>query len=210
MSSPPDDDSLRERKKRELRAQLREIAQRMFAERGFDAVTVAEIAHAAGVSDKTVFNYFPAKEDLVLDGHEELEADFVQSIRLRRPGESVLAAARRHALAVAAHMNELPADRRTAFRKIIAATPALRARMHQIAARREDELARVLAAELDDISPLTLHAVAAAIGMLTRLGFGVGEDRKRWSYSDLVADIDATFDLFERGLGDFGVRTRRK
>ncbi|GLY75008.1 TetR family transcriptional regulator [Actinoallomurus iriomotensis] len=60
-------ESLRERKKRLLRQQLSDTATRMFTERGFDAVRVIEVAEACGVSDKTVFNYFPAKEALVLD-----------------------------------------------------------------------------------------------------------------------------------------------
>ena len=60
-------EGLRERKKRLLRQQLSDTATRMFLERGFDAVRVVEVAEACGVSDKTVFNYFPAKEALVLD-----------------------------------------------------------------------------------------------------------------------------------------------
>src|ERR1700691_2068976 len=63
----PDGGGLRERKKRLLRQQLSDTATRMFMERGFDAVRVIEVAEACGVSDKTVFNYFPTKEALVLD-----------------------------------------------------------------------------------------------------------------------------------------------
>ena len=60
-------EGLRERKKRLMRQQLSDTATRMFLERGFDAVRVAEIAEACGVSEKTVFNYFPTKESLLLD-----------------------------------------------------------------------------------------------------------------------------------------------
>jgi AcrR family transcriptional regulator len=60
-------EGLRERKKRLMRQQLSDTATRMFLERGFDAVRVSEIAQACGVSEKTVFNYFPAKEALLLD-----------------------------------------------------------------------------------------------------------------------------------------------
>ncbi|MFF4803768.1 TetR family transcriptional regulator [Streptomyces sp. NPDC001351] len=63
----PPVEGLRERKKRLLRRQLSDTATEMFMERGFDAVRVAEIAEACGVSEKTVFNYFPTKESLVLD-----------------------------------------------------------------------------------------------------------------------------------------------
>src|SRR5215470_10876795 len=60
-------EGLRERKKRLMRQKLSDIATAMFLERGFDAVRVAEVAEACGVSEKTVFNYFPTKESLVLD-----------------------------------------------------------------------------------------------------------------------------------------------
>jgi AcrR family transcriptional regulator len=66
-SGAPDTGGLRERKKRLMRQQLSDTATRMFLERGFDAVRVTEIAEACGVSEKTVFNYFPAKEALILD-----------------------------------------------------------------------------------------------------------------------------------------------
>jgi AcrR family transcriptional regulator len=62
-----EDESLRDRKKRLMRQQLSDAATLMFMERGFDAVRVAEVAAACGVSEKTVFNYFPTKESLILD-----------------------------------------------------------------------------------------------------------------------------------------------
>ncbi|HEV3173513.1 MAG TPA: helix-turn-helix domain-containing protein, partial [Actinocrinis sp.] len=70
---PPADEGLRERKKRLMRQQLSDTATEMFLERGFDAVRVAEIAEACGVSEKTVFNYFPTKESLVLDLDDAVE-----------------------------------------------------------------------------------------------------------------------------------------
>jgi AcrR family transcriptional regulator len=60
-------EGLRERKKRAMRRQLSDTAARMFLERGFDAVRVADVGEACGVSEKTVFNYFPSKEALLLD-----------------------------------------------------------------------------------------------------------------------------------------------
>ncbi|MGH3380870.1 MAG: TetR/AcrR family transcriptional regulator, partial [Actinoallomurus sp.] len=63
----PEGEGLRERKKRLMRRQLSDTATQLFMERGFEAVRVAEIAEACGVSEKTVFNYFPTKESLILD-----------------------------------------------------------------------------------------------------------------------------------------------
>src|SRR5262245_48773831 len=99
-----DDLGLRERKKRRTRRTIAAIATRLFAERGFEHVTVAEIASLAEVSTKTVFNYFPTKEDLVLYGREEIEASLLQAIQRRALGESVLTAARRHTLEQAKRM----------------------------------------------------------------------------------------------------------
>jgi AcrR family transcriptional regulator len=70
----PQAEGLRERKKRLMRQQLSDTATQMFMERGFDAVRVTEIAEACGVSEKTVFNYFPTKESLILDRLESTMA----------------------------------------------------------------------------------------------------------------------------------------
>src|SRR6059036_3551841 len=83
---------LRERKKQRTRELIAETARRLFAERGFDRVTVAEVARAAEVSQQTVFNYFPSKEDLVYWRLESFEDELLSTIRDRAPGESVLTA----------------------------------------------------------------------------------------------------------------------
>src|ERR671930_1135538 len=83
---------LRERKKQRTRQLIAETARRLFAERSFEAVTVAEVAREADVSEATVFNYFPTKEDLFYSGLEAFEEELLASILEREPGESVLAA----------------------------------------------------------------------------------------------------------------------
>jgi len=83
-------EGLRARKKRVARESIAATARRLFAERGFDSVTVAEIAAAADVSEKTVFNHFPTKEDLAFAGREEGIAHFVTAIAERPPDSSVL------------------------------------------------------------------------------------------------------------------------
>ncbi len=89
----PEAEGLRERKKRLMRQQLSDTATQMFLDRGFDAVRVTEIAEACGVSEKTVFNYFPTKESLILDRLEST----VASLRtgLAEPGISPVDAALR-------------------------------------------------------------------------------------------------------------------
>jgi AcrR family transcriptional regulator len=88
MEAPPE--GLRERKKRATRDAIAVAARRLFAQRGFDDVTVGEVAVAADVSEKTVFNHFATKEDLAFAGREEGIAQFVAAITQRPPGTSVL------------------------------------------------------------------------------------------------------------------------
>src|ERR671921_1055975 len=83
-------EGLRERKKRAARQAIAAAARRLFAERGFDAVTVAEIAAAADVSEKTVFNHFATKEDLAFAGREERLNRLLADIAQRPPDTSVL------------------------------------------------------------------------------------------------------------------------
>jgi len=86
---------LRERKKQQTREVIAETARALFAERGFEAVRVSEVARAADVSEKTVFNYFPTKEDLVFWRLEAFEAEILGAVRDRAAGESALTAFRR-------------------------------------------------------------------------------------------------------------------
>jgi AcrR family transcriptional regulator len=81
---------LRERKKARTRQAIQEAAWRLFAERGFEAVTVKEIALVAEVAEKTVFNYFPTKEDLVFDRMHAFEDQVLDAVRQRGTGASAL------------------------------------------------------------------------------------------------------------------------
>src|SRR3954453_23653014 len=90
----PGETGLRARKKAQTRDQIAETARRLFEERGFDAVTVAEVAREAEVAEKTVFNYFPAKEDLFYSRLEQFEEELLAAIRERAAGQSVLGAFR--------------------------------------------------------------------------------------------------------------------
>src|SRR5215472_13207263 len=86
---------LRERRKQKTRQAISDIATRMFVERGFAEVTIAQVADAAGVAKMTVTNYFPRKEDLVFDRAEAVVRHLADVITARAPGESLLAAIRR-------------------------------------------------------------------------------------------------------------------
>lgn len=85
-------EGLRERKKRQTRQHISDIATRLFVERGFVTVTIAEVADAADVSVNTVYNYFPAKEDLFLDRSKGIVDRLSRYVRARHKGESAAAA----------------------------------------------------------------------------------------------------------------------
>ena len=141
---------LRERKKLATRQLIAETARRLFAERGFDGVTVAEIAAAADVSQKTVFNYLPTKADLVYWQLEAFEAQILGAIADREPGESALDAFRRFVLQQRGLLVEKDPERREELLKlsrVIAESPALVEREQQIFGRFTASLAKLLAEE---------------------------------------------------------------
>src|SRR4029077_7584745 len=84
---------LRERKKEQTRQEISDTATALFAGHGFDQVTIAQVADAAGGSKMTVTNYFPRKEDLVFDRAGHIIGGLAQAVRDRRPGEGLLDAA---------------------------------------------------------------------------------------------------------------------
>jgi AcrR family transcriptional regulator len=127
-------EGLRARKKRLMRQQLSDTATRMFVERGFDAVRVAEVAEACGVSEKTVFNYFPTKESLVLDRLEVTMASLRTGLAEPAvpPTEAALRILDRELTAMTTWLNgqDDPAGAAEAMRRfgdLIRATPSLRA-----------------------------------------------------------------------------------
>ncbi|MGW2420123.1 TetR/AcrR family transcriptional regulator [Streptomyces sp. NPDC001709] len=165
MNEPLDEVlSLRERKKLATRQRISDIATGLFVERGFEAVTVAEVARQAGVSAMTVFNYFPRKEDLFLDRIPEAAARCAGAVRDRAAGESPLAALRRLALRLLDERHPLGGvgDTFAAFWRVVAASPALCARAREGVEEVERALAAALAeAAVPDPDLLAALVVAA-------------------------------------------------
>jgi AcrR family transcriptional regulator len=120
----------------------------MFLERGYDAVTVAEVAREAGVSSVTVFNHFPRKEDLFLDRTDDAVELLRSAIRDRAPGLDALASLRAMAVRLFDERQPLSGvdERSLPFFRTVAGSPALVARAREIAA----ELQQTLAEELED------------------------------------------------------------
>jgi len=195
---------LRERKKLQTRARIADTALRLFKERGFDQTTVAEVAAAADVSVKTVFNYFPAKEDLFFDRADEVEQIWLDAVADRRPDEPLLAGLRRRVVSrFADHPNGPGVD----FRKVLAGSTLLQARGQQMWASHEDAIAGALAERLgagaDDATARVLaHQVLSIHPMMLRMvelwteqGEPPVEVRDR-----ALQLINRAFDILERGL----------
>lgn len=165
---------LRELKKERTRQTLSDTAVELFLERGFDAVSVAEIAAAAEVSKPTLFRYFPAKEDLALyrfADHEDEPARVVAAARAA--GAEPLAALRDHVLAGLARrdpvtgLNDDP--RVLAFLRLLYGTPALVARMAAYQGRSEEALAAALGGAPGGADALAARLAAAQIVAVLRV-----------------------------------------
>jgi AcrR family transcriptional regulator len=144
----PPPPGLRERKKEQTRQAIAAAAFGMFAERGFDAVTVVAVARQAGVSEATVFNYFPTKEDLVYGRLEEFEAGLVRAVRERAPGQPITAAAGAFLLESRGLLGDDSPGARArlaAVNRIIADSPSLLARERQIYDQYTHTLAALIA-----------------------------------------------------------------
>jgi AcrR family transcriptional regulator len=207
---------LRARKKQRTRELIADTARRLFTERGFDAVPVADIAREAEVSEATVFNYFPTKEDIFYNRLEAFEDDLVSSIRDRRPGESVLEAFGRFITTprgLLASRDPEETERLARITRVIVESPALLAREQQIYADYIAALAAVLAAETgastDAMEP---WAVARTL-------IGIHQTAVDFSRSQILAGtrnpalarrvrrgIQHALELVSQGLASYGVR----
>lgn len=208
---------LREKKKIEARQRISDVATRLFVERGFDAVTVMEIADAAGVSKATAFNYFPRKEDMFLDLRPEAEELLARAVRERPPGQSVLEAVRAlmHRLLVEKHpLSGVLPPHMAKFGRMIAETPALCSRARE----QRDELAASVASLVAEETGDVVHAALIGHVLLSAIAMVVTTPIKRLLQghrpSAIVADqpgvIDRNFDLLASGVGHVGTSVRRR
>ncbi|MBL1074605.1 TetR/AcrR family transcriptional regulator [Nocardia sp. 2] len=157
--------ALREEKKRATRIALADTAMMLFAERGFDRVTVAEVARAANVSVNTAFNYFPTKEDLFFDRQEEAVDRLARAVREREVGESPAAAIHRMFLDEVRREDPtlgLSTDA-VHFWRMIDASPALQARLRRIVEESEDALTDALRASMEATAEDPMPRLAAAV-----------------------------------------------
>jgi AcrR family transcriptional regulator len=194
----------------QTRARIAEVAAGLFAERGFDAVTVAEVAREAGVSAVTVFKHFPRKEDLYLDRAEDAHELLRSAVRDREPGVDVLTSLRAAALRLLDDGHPLSGvdDRSIPFFQTVAASPALVARAREIAAGLQATLTEELDRDPAHAGDGTLLAALFIAGYGTVL---TGTARRRLAgephsavASGHRARLEQLFDVLDRGLGGEG------
>jgi AcrR family transcriptional regulator len=158
---------LRERSKARRRAAIIRAAYELFAERGYDATTIADIAEAAEVSPRTVTMYFPTKQDIALSRFSDGVTSLTDAIRDRRPGETVHVAFGRWLLASQTEPHDRELYRLA--RRMFAANPDLGALRTARMATALREGAALIAADTgttpDAIAPRLAAAAAAAIAM---------------------------------------------
>jgi AcrR family transcriptional regulator len=211
MASPV---GLRERKKQQTRQLIFDAARRLFEEKGFDRVTVAEIARAADVSEVTVFNYFSTKEDLFYGGMQFFEEELIEAVRSRPTGEPALKAFRRRLLAGADRLT--PKQSAEAILKsayVISTSPSLATREREIVDRYTARLAELLAEETG-ADPGDVVAVSVASALMTTHRALVSHVRRRVLAGlrgerlaeDYRTQARRAFARLERGLGDYAVK----
>ena len=194
--------SLRERQQRQTRAEIERAAFTLFLRHGYDATTVEEIAAEAGISPRTFFRYFAAKEDVVFGDHAATVARLEKMLSAAPSAAPLLDRVRQAVLAVQ-QPDEHP-EREIARARLVAEAPALRARFGQLAEDLEDVVARFIATGFAESvnGEIRARLVAGAV-------FGALRGARRVAGELSGSDVDPqllvelAFALIARGSDDF-------
>ncbi|MET7299213.1 TetR/AcrR family transcriptional regulator [Embleya sp. NPDC005575] len=190
----------RERKKAATRQAIADAALQLFLERGYDQVSIRDIADAADVSTTTVFKHFTGKEALVFDREDDRESELVAAVRQRPAGLSILDALRRHVLDTWLLLSEHPQI--AEFSDLVDSTPVLRAYAEHMWTRHAGALGAAVADEIgvehDDLACMALARFVLEIPALTR-----GRQDRR-------AAVEAVFDILARGWEPPGKQPARR
>ena len=200
MSTPAERAGLRARNLERNRAEVAAIALELFDARGFDAVSVDDIAEASGISRRTFFRYFESKEGAVLPFEEERLELLREALATSEPGDSPLATVRRATLTLVGNISA--DEREVALRRmrIVHRHPAVHARSLEVLSQWENAVAEVIAEELgeDPSASLTAKVTAGAAVAAVRAATEVwlqGDGR-----GDLTALLAEAYDILAAGL----------
>lgn len=192
----------RERKKAATRKSISDVATMMFLERGFDSVSIREVAEAADVSPTTVFAHFPQKEALVFDEDDEQRDRLVSSVRDRADGVSISRAIHDfYAAEIGMNIDEHGNDVTRIFVRFLNETPALREYAAKMWLRHEDALAAAIADELGLAEP------TADVRVFSR--FILQMQSLVTDSDDQLAMLEAAFSVLDGGWDAVEERMRR-
>ena len=197
---------LRERKKARTRQAIADAAARLFAERGYEQVAVSDVAREAEVSEQTVYNYFPTKEQLVTDRDQQVQDELSRLIRARPPGTTPAAAIRGFVLDSVDGIRRIPAGQ---WRGEIGFLAAISPTVHRLTLEVSDRQAAAVAAaitETDAVAPeiAKLRGIALA-GVFQIIIAEAGRRTREGQGQDQIADelrpaIEAVLDDLDRWL----------
>ncbi len=191
---------LRERKKQQTREKIAQVALRLFAERGYDHTTLAEIAEAADVAPRTIFAYFESKEDILLCGERSFLDDLKRRLDERPAGTTTVDALREFLSTIP------PQDEDDLLRKkVMSENPDLQMKAHAGHTRLEPMLAESIAKDLgaqpDDLQPMLAAAsvTAAFISVRDRI-FAAEEGGEPITHEQAMATLDQVLEFLRGGL----------
>jgi AcrR family transcriptional regulator len=191
---------LRERKKQQTRETIARAAHTLFAERGYHATTLPEIAEAADVSTRTIFAYFPSKEDILFSEFALIKDALAQALAERPEGEDALETVRKFILSLhEVEQSELDEQLRVCVESDETLRSHLRARIAQLEELIAPAIAKDLDAPLNDPRPQVVAAsLTAAFNVLSERG--ASSTGKPKSAADLAAQIDPVITFLRGGL----------
>ena len=191
---------LRERKKQRTRQSIIEAALALYQERGYEGVTVAEIARRADIAPRTFFGYFESKEDVLLGPGDDRMERVIRAIRERRRGEPILTAVQRELQRRDQARHEPRGAARRRLGELLR-QPAVQSRLRKRWNRWEDDLAAAIAAEVgtaaDDPEPRVVAAVVTAAIRIAAESAGARSARRE----EVASRV---FELIASGLADYG------
>lgn len=192
-------EGLRERHRKRTAADLEEAALTLFCERGFDAVTIDDIAAAADVSRRTFFRYFASKEDVILSDHPK-RLDELQAALDRRPTEEPALTALRNAIMSMAGTYEEDREHMLRRFRLMTTTPALEARSLCLQRNWETAVTEMVAARMgvgpaEDLRPGVVAATTMAAMRVATVNWLAGDGK-----GDVLVIVAEALDLLDGGL----------
>jgi AcrR family transcriptional regulator len=197
---------LRTRKKLRTRRAIADAAARLFAERGYEQVTVSDVAREAEVSEQTVYNYFQTKEQLVTDEDQPIQDELCRLIRTRTPSTTPAAAIRQRVLDGVEGIRGVPAEQ---WRGELGYLAAISPTIHRLALEMSDRQANAFASAITETSNIRpeiarLHGIALA-GIFRIIISEAGQRTLNGQSQEQIADelrpaIEAALDDLDRWM----------